>query len=217
MLINFLYYFFATLIALGLIFILLTSHIVYAILSLIGVVICLSALYFLQGATWIAIMQLIIHVGGILVLLVVSLLLIKPISADTNRAAKSFTLKMVAGISMFACFIVFVCYLYKRNIPAFATPNFHPITTTIQELGYQLLGTYGFAFELISIMMLVVLVGVIYIIIPKHINSKYVSIKPLTDSKALLMEEIKEAVDEIILIRAGEKKARDAEDFLNEL
>jgi len=45
----------------------------------------------------------------------------------------------------------------------------------------------------------------------------YVRVKPLTDAKALLMEEIKEAVDEMQLIKTGAKKARNAEDFLNEL
>jgi hypothetical protein len=45
----------------------------------------------------------------------------------------------------------------------------------------------------------------------------YVKAKPLTDAKALLMEELREAVEEIKLIRAGKKKARNAEDFLNEL
>ncbi len=45
----------------------------------------------------------------------------------------------------------------------------------------------------------------------------YVKAKPLTDAKALLMEEIKDAVEEMKLIRAGKKKARNAEDFLNEL
>lgn len=45
----------------------------------------------------------------------------------------------------------------------------------------------------------------------------YVKVKPITDSKAKLLEEIKEAVEEMKLIRAGKKKARNAEDFLNEL
>ena len=45
----------------------------------------------------------------------------------------------------------------------------------------------------------------------------YVKAKPLTDSKAKLMTEIKEAVEEMKLIRAGKMKARNAEDFLNEL
>jgi hypothetical protein len=45
----------------------------------------------------------------------------------------------------------------------------------------------------------------------------YVKAKPLTDAKALLLEEIREAVEEMKLIRAGEKQASNAEDFLNEL
>ena len=39
----------------------------------------------------------------------------------------------------------------------------------------------------------------------------------LTDSKAQLMIEIRDAVEEMKLIRGGKKKARNAEDFLNEL
>jgi hypothetical protein len=40
---------------------------------------------------------------------------------------------------------------------------------------------------------------------------------PITEAKALLLEELKEAVEEMKLIKAGKKKARNAEDFLNEL
>ncbi len=46
---------------------------------------------------------------------------------------------------------------------------------------------------------------------------RYVKAKPLTDEKALLLEEIREAVIEMKLIRAGKKKARNAEEFLHEL
>lgn len=45
----------------------------------------------------------------------------------------------------------------------------------------------------------------------------YLKAKQLTDVKALLMQEIREAVEEMKLIRAGKKKARNAEDFLHEL
>lgn len=40
---------------------------------------------------------------------------------------------------------------------------------------------------------------------------------PLSDAKAELMQEIREAVEEMKLIRSGKKKARNAEEFLNEL
>jgi hypothetical protein len=45
----------------------------------------------------------------------------------------------------------------------------------------------------------------------------YLKAKPITEAKALLFLELKEAVEEMKLIKAGKKKARSAEDFLNEL
>lgn len=48
-------------------------------------------------------------------------------------------------------------------------------------------------------------------------NFPFVKTEKISDEKALLIHEIKEAVDEMKLIRAGKKKARNAEEFLNEL
>jgi len=45
----------------------------------------------------------------------------------------------------------------------------------------------------------------------------YVKTKTISDEKAVLIEEIKEAVENLKLVRAGKLKARNAEDFLNEL
>ena len=45
----------------------------------------------------------------------------------------------------------------------------------------------------------------------------FVKTQPLTASKALLIEEMKEGVEELRLIKAGKKTARNAEEFLNEL
>ena len=45
----------------------------------------------------------------------------------------------------------------------------------------------------------------------------FVKTKTITPAKALLMEEMKEAVEELKQIRTGKKKGRRAEEFLNEL
>ena len=45
----------------------------------------------------------------------------------------------------------------------------------------------------------------------------FVKTKTITESKALLIEEIKEVVEEMKLIKSGKLQARDADDFLNEL
>jgi hypothetical protein len=49
----------------------------------------------------------------------------------------------------------------------------------------------------------------------QHIS--YVKVKPLTDEKALLLTDIREAVEEMRQIKSGKKHARNMEDFLNEL
>ncbi|OFX54764.1 MAG: hypothetical protein A2046_00510 [Bacteroidetes bacterium GWA2_30_7] len=48
-------------------------------------------------------------------------------------------------------------------------------------------------------------------------NFRYVKAKPINSDKALLIEELSEAVEEINLIKAGKKQARNADDFINEL
>jgi hypothetical protein len=46
---------------------------------------------------------------------------------------------------------------------------------------------------------------------------KYIKAIRLTRKKALLLKEMKEAVDELNLVKKGKKRARNAETFLNEL
>ncbi len=45
----------------------------------------------------------------------------------------------------------------------------------------------------------------------------YVKTKQLTDTKAQLMSDIREVVEDMKLIKTGKKQARNAEDFLNGL
>lgn len=45
----------------------------------------------------------------------------------------------------------------------------------------------------------------------------YVKARPLTDAKAKLIVELRDAVEEMKMIRSGKKKVRNAENFLNEL
>ena len=46
---------------------------------------------------------------------------------------------------------------------------------------------------------------------------KFVKTTTISPAKALLLKEMKEAVNELNLIKLGKKKARKAENFLNEL
>ena len=45
----------------------------------------------------------------------------------------------------------------------------------------------------------------------------YVKIQPITNEKALLLKEIKEAVDTVNLVKNGKLTARSAKELLNEI
>ncbi len=45
----------------------------------------------------------------------------------------------------------------------------------------------------------------------------YVKTKPLTPYRAKILEDIKEAVDELNLVLSGKLEARDADELLNDL
>lgn len=48
-------------------------------------------------------------------------------------------------------------------------------------------------------------------------NLPFVKAKPLSNENAILIDEIKEAVEELKLVRQGKIKARPARDLINEL
>ena len=48
-------------------------------------------------------------------------------------------------------------------------------------------------------------------------NFPFVKVQPITNEKALLLSEIKEAVDTINLIKKGKVQARPAKELLNEI
>jgi hypothetical protein len=48
-------------------------------------------------------------------------------------------------------------------------------------------------------------------------NFSFVKVKPITKEKALLLHEIREAVDNVNLVKKGKLQARPAKDLLDEI
>jgi NADH-quinone oxidoreductase subunit J len=141
----------------------------YLVLSLAAT----SGLFFLAGADFVGSMQLLIYVGGTLVLLVFGVMLTSQdrfISMKTSR----FELWMAAGIG-FCLFLLL--FRAATNIPDWQPPSRAqvealPLEPTATPLGMGLLGArvdapdrsgYLLAFEIISVHLLVVLIGAAYL------------------------------------------------------
>jgi NADH-quinone oxidoreductase subunit J len=132
----------------------------YLVLSLAAT----AGLFFLAGADFVAAMQILIYVGGTLVLLVFGVMLTSQerfVSMKTNQGEM-----MIAGL-VGAC--LFALLLWAAvSVPewrglARAEVDAIPVRPTATPIGLGLLGPYLLIFEIVSIHLLVVLIGAAYL------------------------------------------------------
>ncbi len=155
-------------------FILSAATIVFSILSissrrilraaifLLFVLVALAGLYYMMNFQFLAAVQLILYAGGIVVLIIFSILLTSQIDSKLELPKKSHLLSgaitAIAGIALST--ITILQYTFK---PAQLTA----IGTDMRNIGLQLMdtGVHGYAlpFEVISILLLAALVGSIFI------------------------------------------------------
>ena len=135
----------------------LLRSVVYLLFSLVGI----AGIYFMIDYNFLAAIQLTVYAGGIVVLIIFSVLLIHHVEMelqDVHRRRKIFTAFLcLLGLS------VFLGTIYSHPFEA-AGPSF---TTTTAEIGAALLSTVkgGFIlpFEVISILLLATMIGAIII------------------------------------------------------
>jgi NADH-quinone oxidoreductase subunit J len=131
---------------------------IYSAFSLLFTFFGVAGLYVLLGADFLAAAQLLIYVGGILVLLLFGVMLthrIHDLDLRTEKTQLGPGLIIAAGV-----FIIIGAVAFKTQWPTAARA---PAPTT-QEIGRMFLGEYLLAFEAASILLLVALIGAAMIV-----------------------------------------------------
>jgi NADH-quinone oxidoreductase subunit J len=138
------------------------GRIVHAAFGLMAAFLGVAALYALLGSDFLALVQVIVYVGGILVLIVFGVLL-------TGRAKSALGLEARKGTGLA---VAAGGVLLLGLLLALLGTDFHPRkdlpepTHTTAELGRAFLDPeqYLFPFELVSVFLLVALVGAAYLV-----------------------------------------------------
>ncbi len=147
------FYFLAALAVVSALGVALSRNILYSGFSLLGALLGVAGLYFFVGADFLGAAQLIIYVGGILVLILFAVLLTNKIS-DVKISNRSVGLLAGgAGAALLAGMLIQV---------ALGThwPTIEPaVAPTTARLGDALLSEYLLPFEIASIVLLMALVG----------------------------------------------------------
>ena len=138
--------------------ILLTPYVLYAVLGLLCVLLGMAAIYFLQGAAFVAVAHVIVYGSGLLVLALFSALLL-PLNTKTTtpRWLLWGLIASLSGGGLWPLVHFSMQHLQQQGAVS-------PLQgDTVTGLGLQLLGPYALAFEWIGLNLLIALVGAAYI------------------------------------------------------
>ena len=163
---------FAALTVLGSLFVITRRNLITAVMGMVGTFFALSALYMLLYAHFLAIIQMLVYAGAIMVLFVfVIMILNKP--EDEPFALSGRVGKVLAGLAM--AYLVFRIGSVLIDVPAHATvaQNAAPAKTAAGDdwgstaaVGMNLFNDYLFPFEAVSLTLLIAVVGAIAIARP---------------------------------------------------
>ena len=155
---NIIFYIISLIVIISAFFVVLSKNIVHAAFSLLFTLFGIAGLYIFLGADFLGAVQIILYVGGILVLILFGVML------TTNVL----NIKVYEeGISMFKgfviSFIIFLLLLFVEIRIVRWDVVESPITPTIHKIGNVLLTRYLFPFEIVSVLLLSVIIGSVII------------------------------------------------------
>ena len=124
-------------------------------LSFVG----LAGLYYYLHNPFLALMQILIYVGAVCVTIMFALMLAE--SRDTPVSTRRTIL--VEGVSFLIAAALAVALIALIGRATWMPPRAEPDAGSLQDLGRALLSQYGFAFELISVVLLLAILGALVV------------------------------------------------------
>lgn len=137
-----------------------SRNIIYSAFALLGVFAGVFGLYIMLSADFVAIVQLVVYIGGILVLILFAVMLTTKI--DTARGERKLLNRAMEPVAAFISVAVFGVIIWRsirgNSWNVLLTERFGPTTALI---GNKLLQEYLLPFEIISLLLVLVLVGAV--------------------------------------------------------
>ena len=148
-----------------------TRHIFRAAIYLLFSLLFISGIYFWLHYEFIAAVQIIVYVGGIVVLIIFSIFLTHQSGQELPKQKIGRTI--FSALAAFCGFMLILLQVYQHE---FVSTSEGTMEASIDNIGSQMLGTsdngYALPFEIVSILLLAAMVGCIVIAMrtPKEIR-----------------------------------------------
>jgi NADH-quinone oxidoreductase subunit J len=138
----------------------LQRHPIASALSLVGVMGSLAVLYLQLGGEFIAMAQIIVYAGAVMVLFIFVIMLLNA-GAESRSGKASWTAPLL-GIPALLAFLAFAVYFLLRGFSHAGQVKFGDFTGgSAKEIGTALFTTYLLPFEVTSVLILIAIVGAV--------------------------------------------------------
>ena len=131
-----------------------SGNIVRSAFYLLATLFGISGLYVLLGADFVAVTQIMVYIGGILILLLFGVMLTSDITNVEIRKGKATILPAIVGVGVLLGSITSILMKTNWKIELSKIPQ-----TTTYDLGKLLITDYVLIFELLGILLLIALIG----------------------------------------------------------
>jgi NADH-quinone oxidoreductase subunit J len=132
---------------------------VHSALALILTLLCVAGLYLMLYAPFVAGVQIILYVGGIMVLFLFVIMLV---NIERSEKEKQFNQQWIAGVLAAVALGALFVSIYMKGKVMFSQPVLPmPETENTQRVGQVLYSTYMFPFEIASLLLLVAIIGAV--------------------------------------------------------
>ena len=155
---NLLFLFIAILIIFSAINVVVSSQLIYSAVSLLFTLFGIAALYVFLYADFMAATQVIIYVGGILVLIIFGVMLTNKI--DTPNIVSSSSNQVIGFFASSFLFLIQLAVIFKTD---WKQGEVQQVESTVAIIGNMLLQHYFLAFEIISVLLLAALIGAAFL------------------------------------------------------
>ncbi len=155
-LLNFIFYFLEAVAAVSAISMIFIRNVFYGALLVVTCLLALAGIYVLAFAEFIAVTQILIYAGGILVVIIFGIMLTSKISGKPLVVQHSNVIAgVLAGVTFLGLLIYFIA---AQKFNPFSTTKFAP-EKSIQNFGTGLMSDFILPFEIAGIVLLVALIG----------------------------------------------------------
>ena len=139
----------------------MAPNIVRSVFSLLGTFFGMAGLYASLAADFLAVVQLMVYVGGILVLMLFAVMLTSRI--ERAGISNPFVPALNVGTAGVLAMLVLTVLVSLALLVPWPQVDPGPFAPTVERLGEQLLGPALFPFELLSVVLLAIVIGAVVI------------------------------------------------------